>query len=87
MAADNWLLDATHQPDGVHYPWTAGYFNLNSRNGSGGMAMPDLRDEGAAAVRYHAADGTEQDLELPGDAALRDYALQEATEGYTVLCV
>ena len=62
VAADNWLLDATHQPDGVHYPWTAGYFNLNSRTGAGGMAMPDLRDEGAAAVRYHAADGTEQDL-------------------------
>ena len=70
----NWLLDATHPYDGSHYSWTAGYFNLNDRHSAGGMAMVDLRDEGAAAVRWYGADGAQQDL-------LDDYI---ATAGSTI---
>jgi hypothetical protein len=65
----NWLLDGqnTYNSQG-DFPWTAGYFNLNDRSSPGGMSMVDLRDEGAAAVRYYAADGSEQNL-------LEDYLL------------
>lgn len=65
----NWLLNGQNTYDAQgDFPWTAGYFNLNDRGSPGGMSMVDLRDEGAAAVRYYAADGSEQNL-------LEDYLL------------
>ena len=57
-----WALSATAQYDGVHYPFTVGYFNLNDRTSAGGQAMVDLRDASAAAVRTYMADGTSSDL-------------------------
>ena len=59
----NWLLNGqnTYNAKG-DFPWTAGYFNLNDRSSPGGMSMVDLRDEGAAAVRFYAADGSQQNL-------------------------
>jgi hypothetical protein len=61
-ASYGWLLSSTHQPDGIHYPYTAGYFNLNDRQSAGGMSMVDLRLEGAAAIKTYLADGSSQDL-------------------------
>ena len=48
--------------DGIHLPFTVGYFNLNDRQSAGGMAMVDLRVEGATAIKTYLADGSSQDL-------------------------
>lgn len=59
----NWLLNGQNSYNAQgDFPWTAGYFNLNDRSSPGGMSMVDLRDEGAAAVRFYTADGSEQNL-------------------------
>ena len=59
----NWLLNGQNAYNAKgDFPWTAGYFNLNDRSSPGGMSMVDLRDEGAAAVRFYAADGSQQNL-------------------------
>jgi hypothetical protein len=82
----NWLLDAQNSYGQNSYgqpgfPWTTGYFNLNDRRTAGGMSMVDLRDEGAAAVRYYAADGQRQNL-------LDDYLLAaESTIGSVPMSV
>ena len=60
--AYGWLLSSTAVYDGIHLPFTVGYFNLNDRQSAGGMAMVDLRVEGATAIKTYLADGSSQDL-------------------------